>query len=332
METEMTGYRTCTHEDIGDQPMLLGALADLNAVTFGHYEGVIVPSQEFMSWYTSRPGMDPRLCQAAFAGENLVASVFVTLGEIRLKGQLVQCGIVDTMMTHPDHRRRGLARRLMVRAIKAMEIAGADVSLLNTAQADPPAGPQLLYEGLGYRPLELVDRWVSKTPGLKSKHAVDSVGVGEDVRRAFQDRLGRHDGWIELDQDLWLWRRAGRPAQYPVEVMRTSEDVLAALCTGDLLAGGQSQPFAVLSDFAPSEGARYETALRELLAAVPANATATMLCGRSDANLAGALQAVGFERAGTEIAMLRPVLQEAEALTGALVEHWYVAVESVIGV
>jgi hypothetical protein len=147
-----------------------------------------------------------------------------------------------------------------------------------------------------------------------------------------QARLGRRDGWLELDQELWLWRRAERPAQYPVEVVRTSGDVLAAVCTGHLLSGGEPQPFAVLSDFAPSDDADYEAALRELLAAAPSNATATMLCGRSDTHLADALRAVGFQPVGTEIAMLRPVTPEAEASIGRAVGRWYVAVESVIGV
>lgn len=332
MEIEIKGYRLCTHEDVSDQPELLEALVYLNALTFGKYDGVVVPSQEFMSWYTRRPGMDPRLCQAAFAGEKLVASLFVTLSEMRLWGQIVECAIVDTVMTHPLHRRKGLARSLMRRAHAAMEKAGADVSLLNTAQADPPSGPQQLYESLGYRPVELVDRWVTRTAGAGGGCALDSVGVGEDVRRAMQARLGRRDGWLELDQDLWMWRRAERPPAYAVEVLRTSEDVLAAVCTGPLLSRGEQQPYAVLSDFAPSEHADYEEAVRELLSAVPANATATMLCGRSDARLAAALEAVGFERVGTEVVMLKPLTLEAKASMKSTMEEWYVAVESVIGV
>ncbi|MBN1458453.1 MAG: GNAT family N-acetyltransferase [Armatimonadetes bacterium] len=301
METEIKGYRICTHEDVGDQPGLLRALAELNALTFGRYEAVVVPSPEFMAWYARRPGMDPRLCQAAFAGERLVASAFVTLLEMRLRGESVQCAIVDTVMTHPNHRRKGLARALLQRAHRAMERAGADVALLNTAQADPPAGPQQLYESLGYRPVELVDRWVTRRASAAGACALDSVGVGEDVRRAMQARLGRRDGWLELDKDLWLWRRAGRPPAYPAAVMRTSQDVLAAVCTGPLLSGGEERPFAVLSDFAPSEDADWEAAVRELLSAVPAGATATMLCGRSDTKLAGALQVYAFSKSETRV-------------------------------
>jgi hypothetical protein len=114
--------------------------------------------------------------------------------------------------------------------------------------------------------------------------------------------------------------------------VRTSGDVLAAVCTGPLLSKGEQQPFVVLSDFAPSEDADREAALQELLAAAPSNATTTMLCGRSDTPVAGALRAVGFEAIGSEIAMLRPVTPEAEASIGPGVEGWYVAVESVIGV
>ena len=120
METEIRGYRICTHEDVSDQPGLLRALADLNGLTFGHYDGVVAASEEFMSWYTRRPGMDPRLCYAAFAGERLVASLFLTLAEMRLWGQTVQCGIIDTVMTHPQHRRKGLARASQERLVESL--------------------------------------------------------------------------------------------------------------------------------------------------------------------------------------------------------------------
>ena len=88
--------------------------------------------------------MDPRLCQAALAGDELVSSVLVTLASMWLAGGAVQCGIIDEVMTHPDHRRRGLARALIDRALEAMVSAGAELSLLYTLETNPASAPQRL--------------------------------------------------------------------------------------------------------------------------------------------------------------------------------------------
>jgi GNAT superfamily N-acetyltransferase len=157
----MAGYRFCSHGDTKDSGWLRRAIAGLNRLAFAYYDGVVVPRGSFVDWYTARPGMDPRLCQAALAGGELVSSVLVTVASMWLGGRRVQCGIIDEVMTHPDHRRRGLASTLMDRALDAMASAGAAVSLLYTLEANPVSRPQCLYEILGYRLCERVDRFVA---------------------------------------------------------------------------------------------------------------------------------------------------------------------------
>ncbi|MCJ7752768.1 MAG: GNAT family N-acetyltransferase [Armatimonadetes bacterium] len=120
-----SGYKFATHADIEDRPGLHQDLSDLNALTFGQYDAGVAASPSFMAWYTARPGMDPRLCQAVLCGEELVSSLFVTVTRMRLAGKTVACGIIDTVMTHPAHRRRGLARRPVVR--EAEVLIGAPV-------------------------------------------------------------------------------------------------------------------------------------------------------------------------------------------------------------
>ena len=50
----------------------------------------------------------------------MVSSLFLTLSHIYLEGELTPVGIIDTVMTHPDYRRRGLASALLKEAEKIM--------------------------------------------------------------------------------------------------------------------------------------------------------------------------------------------------------------------
>ena len=113
----MSGCRFATHADIEDKPRLLRDLSILEGLTFSQYDAVVAATPSFMAWYTARPGMNPGLCQAVLCGEKLVSSLFVTVARMRLAGEMVVCGIVDTVMTHPAYRRRGLARGMLERAI-----------------------------------------------------------------------------------------------------------------------------------------------------------------------------------------------------------------------
>ncbi len=328
----MADYEFVAHAEIANREWLLRSLADLNELTFGHYDGVVAPSPAFMDWYTSRPGMDPRSCQAALAGGQLVSSLFLTLARMRLNDDLVLCGIVDTVMTHPDHRRRGLASGLLERAIETMRRAGAHLGLLYTAFVKPPSVPQRLYESLGYSTYELVDRFAKPPPHAGGSEPPIRTTPDIGVRREFEARLGGRPGWLTSDDALWQWRRIERPSAYPVEVYQTPDDTLAAICTGRLLCGGRREPFGVVSDLASRGGQITADAIRSLLCVVPDDATATALCPRSDRSLGEALKSAGFAAAGTETAMLLPLSARAAGLTTGPPPAWYVAIESVVGV
>ncbi len=328
----VTDYEFVSHAEIDNREWLTRSLADLNALTFGHYRGVIVPSPSFMDWYTRRPGMEPALCQGVLAGDSLVSSLFVTLAPMRLNTEVLVCGIVDTVMTHPDHRRRGLARGLLDRAVGGMKKGGADLSLLYTAVADPPAVPQRLYESLGYSTYGLVDRFVKAPPHLSAAGPAATVSPDAELRCHVEARLGTRSGWLVLDEALWGWRRVDRLADYPVALERARDGTLAAVCCGRLLAGGQQQLYAVVSDLAAASGQVREEALCSFLSTIPTKATATVLCPRSDISLAHALEAVAFRAAGTEAAMLLPLSDAAKKQVARRSSLWYVAVESVIGV
>jgi hypothetical protein len=284
-------------------------------------------------------------------------------------GGAVQCGIIDAVMTHPDHRRRGLARALIDRALEAMVSAGAQVSLLYTLETNPASAPQRLYERLGYRVYERVDRFVALSGRPEAGAQAPVIPSDDAARAAFAAALGGRDGWLDLDDDLWRWRRIERPSDYPVSRHRAASGALAALSTGDLIAGGRPTPFAVLSDLvnlaymvmftaaqktpqnAPAceiqpfrvqrimrssivlpENGNAVADLGELVGAAPPYVPLTVLGPRSDSRLGRLLQRHGFRIAGTELAMLRSFTPEIAQRVGRAPGRWHVAVESVIGV
>ena len=328
----MTEYRLCTHAEAGDRRTLHRAMAELNRLSFSRYDGVIMPSQMFVEWYASRPGMDPRLCQAAFAGDELVSSVLVTLAKMRLAGRMVLCGILDEVMTHPDHRRRGLARALIERALVGMGGRGAAVSLLNTLEATPPSGPQQLYERLGYQVYERVDRFEvpwgrPEAPAVAAKIPPDGA-----ARAAIESALGGRDGWLELNDELWRWRRVERSLDSPGALYRAAGGGLGALCGADLTFAGRPRACEVLSDIVLPAGYHASEALAELVAVSPRGLSVTVLCPRSDPILGRLLRQQGFAVLGTELAMLRPFSNDIARDIQRGPDCWYVAVESIIGV
>jgi GNAT superfamily N-acetyltransferase len=328
----MNAYLLCAHGEAPDQAGLHSALCRLQTLAFAHYEGVVEPSEDFMRWYISRPGLHRHLCQAAFAGEELVSSLFVTLSRMRLCGEWVSCGLVDTVMTHPGHRRRGLARRLFGRALEAMASAGADLSLLYTSRADPPGPAQRLYEDLGYRVRELVVRFVRESAHGSSVKPARALPPDASARDLFRDALGGREGWLDLDEALWAWRRTSRSRLYPVTLRQTPGGGAAAVCTGRLLASGRPEPAAVLSDLVLPEDGERATALAGILAAVPPELPVTVLCPHREVGLAELLVDMGFRAAAVEAAFIRPHSDLAARLVEREPQGWYVAVESVIGI
>jgi GNAT superfamily N-acetyltransferase len=328
----MNSYTICSHAEKQNRAVLLSQLTDLENLAFGHYYGNIIASSDWVQWYTSRPGMVPSLCQAAFAGDELVASVLVTLWPMRLAGETVLCGLIDQVMTHPEHRRHGLARTLMQRAVEGMTEAGAEVSLLNTFEMTPMSGPQRLYESLGYRVLEKVDRYARRQEESEGKRAAMMLHNGPDTCGMFEEALGNRDGWLLLDVELWHWRREQRPLEYPVLLVEGSQGQLAAVVTGNFLVEHNASPFAVITEMNLPEGSSAAEAVAEILSTVPTTSMVSMLCARSELTLAQGLEGNGFRVEGTELAMVKALSDRGARLVASRGGPWYVAVESIIGI
>ena len=329
-------YALVPHRAIGQLAEQIYALTRL---AFGSYAGVLVPSPEHRDWYVRRPGMDLDLSVALLCDGTLVGNVFVTVAGVRLGGRVLPTGIVDTVMTHPAHRRLGLARWALETAIAGMRDRGLAASLLYTVAGSMPAA---LYGSLGYRAHAPVRyyRGLPGTHGLPAggRHARRLHPGEEEAARQFTDAcLARCDGSVPLGEALWRWRRQERPATLPADVWIVPGaggwEGCAALCRAPIVtaAGGQ-EPCGVLTDLALAPGADVPRELGALLAAVPDGAEARVLAAEADAALCAACEGLGLAVAATETAMVLPLSDAAHAALAAPQRPWAPLAESIIGV
>ncbi len=329
----MEGYEVVRHRELGE---VAGQVYDLTRLAFGSYAGVLQPSEAHRRWYVGRPGMDPDLSQAALYGATLVASVFVTVARVRLGGRLQRLGIVDTVMTHPAHRRRGLARRLMAEAIAGMRARGLAASLLYTV---PGSMPYAFYQSLGYRPHAPVHylRRVQAAPRGPLRGVRTAGPADQGPLTAFLNaRLRRYDGYVPMDSALWRWRRASRPAELPADTYIVEEGgrILGCVtaCRAPIVASNAGAASYVLTDLAIAPRVDAARVLAALLAPLPPGAEVLTLSASANVRENRLLGEAGFAAQGGEAALVLPLSPAAEEALARPPRRWYVLAESVIGV
>lgn len=319
-------YRFVTHDRV---PALYEQLADLTNGAFAEYEGAPTIDADFCRWYARRPGSSPGLCVAALHGERLVANVLVAIQPLNLGGEFVPCGVIDTVATHPAHRRQGLAHRLMDMAHQLMQENGAEAAVLYT---NPENHPYHFYSRLGYVTRAQASMLTGDRPPATGRYEVRPMRPDEAtlVQRLVNGKYGAYEGFALLDEALWRWHRVERPAAMPVAVMmaeRGGEVVgTAALASVTVLLEGRQTRVAVISDAVYPEAA----CLRDLLAAAPAGQVMALHDLQSPEQ--AALAAIGLQSALGEVAMVLPFTDRAAALSERAPASWYVMVESVVGV
>jgi ribosomal protein S18 acetylase RimI-like enzyme len=117
-------------------------------------------------------------------GDQIVATTLLTFGP--------RTGYVSMVVVDPAHRRRGLARRLLGRALSATRSRGKPYIALDVLAANTPA--RTLYESLGYRPLRAASYLVHEqpaslrpaptpVPGLRAFRRSDAATLAEIARR-----------------------------------------------------------------------------------------------------------------------------------------------------
>lgn len=128
-------------------------------------------------------------------------------------------GWIGMVLTHPDFRKRGFAKRLLTHCLGRADALG-----IRTLKLDATEQGQPLYESLGFVSEEPVERWIrssSPSGGRPVSHAIgesslaqadDAVAFGADRSELLQ-RLSRH-GKFFAAATSYLLSRPGRIYKY----------------------------------------------------------------------------------------------------------------------
>ncbi len=303
----------------------VATVSELNDLAFAQYPGVIEGGEAFMRWYMDRPGLDPDLCRGVWSGNSLVASLFVTVLPLYLHGALHQVGVIDTVMTHPHHRRRGLARLLLSSAMDRARGRGLDALQLYTMPGSPG---HCLYTSLGFADRAVLRYWTAEATAGDPTGWRRAQPEEDAISRATVEAMReRYDGVPQLNEAYWAWRRRLRPPSIPAEVRLRfgdgSPDESVALLPTPMTALGKR---VVLSDIS----VRREDSLVSLAAALPTGAALVALADEADAVLSSALRQAGFAPGAAEATMLLPLTESVAA--APTLHPWFALTESVIGV
>ncbi len=99
------------------------------------------------------PQTDPSLWMVAWAGDEVAGSVLGYIFPDDNEASGVRRGWLDRVSVRRPWRHRGVARALIVAAIRALRERGMEVASLGV-DAENPTGALGLYEGLGFRPVK----------------------------------------------------------------------------------------------------------------------------------------------------------------------------------
>ncbi len=156
----------------------------------------------------------PERKHGAFANDRLVATTHVHAFGQFFGGRSVPMGGVGDVAVAPEHRGKGLARRLMTEALQAMRARGEVISALFPATTT-------LYRGVGYE-LAGAAVWHQVSPrvlrdlrgptGLETRR----IEKGDDpagIRGCYERVAPEINGWLDRDdrrwQSLWDWWHSG---------------------------------------------------------------------------------------------------------------------------
>ena len=123
---------------------------------------------------------------------------------------------IGMVLTNPEYRGRGFAHRLLTAALDRADSMGVETIKLDATDQGRP-----IYESLGFRPEQAIERWSQvsssispRKPNPSESHLneLDLEAFGAD-RSALLERLSKR-GTIYENPDGFLFSRAGRATGY----------------------------------------------------------------------------------------------------------------------
>ncbi len=326
----MGDYKFVDHSQVPDR---LLQTCRLSVAAFREFDAAPSFDEAYTEWFLRRPGSSAERCVAALDGQQMVSMAMVTMQPVQIGGEVLRCGIIDTVATHPQHRRRGLARELMAMAHEILQAEGADAALLYT---NPQDHPYLFYQRLGYETRANCQILKGKRPAAGGTLAVRRARQGEHgaIAEMLNDYYAGYEGYAPLDDALWAWRKTERALGSEVDILvAEAEGEIAATCTSHLTPLLQAQPsmVATISDFAAREElCDTLDAARSMLAAAP---QADLACGWDAIDpLCDLFQRVGSVRETNQVSMVLPLSERAREAVKSRRGPWYPMVESICGV
>jgi mycothiol synthase len=138
--------RELPEPDPGDFVLRSARLADADelATARNHSFEAAWTGQQYRSCVMTRPGYDPAREIVAEAPDGRIAAYTVYWTDIRNK-----IGHFEPVGTHSDFRRRGLARAVMLEAMKYMQRDGITIATVHHLAENVPA--RQLYESIGFQ-------------------------------------------------------------------------------------------------------------------------------------------------------------------------------------
>ncbi len=309
-------------------------LARLFNETFTVHEGVVPATPETMAWYLRRPGLGPEHVFVALDGEAVVGAAMVTAAPVVLGGSALPCGIVDSVMTRPACRGRGIATALMRHTLDWMREAGLAASLLYTGDG---SDGYRIYARLGYQVRGAVCYYAARPapigqpePGLRALLAGEEPLAVELLNRW----LGEEDGFVPIDPPLWQWRRHDRPRGFPCTVFLLEENghpiATGTLCATRVTLAGRPAEMVALTDVAGAHPEARERIVRGLLRRVPPGSQFGILTASEDRVLPDLAERLGMHR-GEEVVMALPLSDAGAAALARPLQGGYTLAESLLG-
>lgn len=116
---------------------------------------------------------------------------------------------VGMVLTHPDYRRRGLARELMNEIMRRTQTLAIDTVKLDSTEAG-----HALYASLGFRDEQIVERWArSGEPSRGNSVWGGDADFSGHHRGTLLTRLARN-GWAAKNDSGYVLERPGRLHRY----------------------------------------------------------------------------------------------------------------------